>query len=140
MGSAADQQRHAEEILREFLRQGGLGGFAGFGGDGFGGGGGGIFGDMFEQNQHGPQRGGDIEVLRRGRAERRPRCLLPDPFCVAVQTSLNIGFMDAVKGVERTINVNSLGSCNTCSGSGEKPGTKSTKCTTCRGSGMVGRD
>lgn len=88
MGSAADQQRHAEEILREFLSeslrcrpsrtdagcfagQGGFGGFGGFGG----GGGGGIFGDMFEQAHNGPTRGSDIEVdsacLTRDRAWRR---------------------------------------------------------------------
>lgn len=54
-----------------------------------------------------------------------------------LQTSLSISFMDAVKGVERTISVNSLGACSPCSGSGEKAGTKATKCTTCRGTGVV---
>jgi molecular chaperone DnaJ len=45
--------------------------------------------------------------------------------------------MDAINGTERTLNVNSYSSCGTCKGTGDKPGSKQSQCTQCRGSGFV---
>jgi len=44
--------------------------------------------------------------------------------------------MDAVKGCQREIPINSNTSCSTCTGTGEKPGTKATTCGTCKGTGV----
>ena len=48
-----------------------------------------------------------------------------------------MGFMEAVNGCEKDIDVRALQKCNTCDGSGSKPGTKPSKCTSCGGRGMV---
>ncbi|KAG2298583.1 hypothetical protein Bca52824_035055 [Brassica carinata] len=39
--------------------------------------------------------------------------------------------------MEKEIEISKLESCGTCEGSGAKPGTKPTKCTTCGGQGQV---
>lgn len=52
-----------------------------------------------------------------------------------IETSITITFLEAAKGTARTINVTPLVDCNTCSGTGMKPGTKRQQCRTCRGSG-----
>jgi molecular chaperone DnaJ len=52
---------------------------------------------------------------------------------IEVQTS--ISFMEAAKGTSKTIPITPLVSCNTCSGSGSKPGTKRTECKACGGTG-----
>jgi molecular chaperone DnaJ len=105
-------------------------GTADFNGGGFGGGGGfdftdmGGFGDIFEsffggggfssgRRRNGPERGADIEV------------------------NLNLSFEEAVFGVEKEISVNRHESCETCSGSGAKPGTSPKTCDKCGGSGQV---
>lgn len=50
---------------------------------------------------------------------------------------LVLDFKEAVFGVEKEIEISRLESCGTCNGSGAKPGTKSTKCSTCGGQGQV---
>lgn len=51
--------------------------------------------------------------------------------------SLVLNFKEAVFGVEKEIEITRLETCTTCDGSGAKPGTKPTKCSTCGGQGQV---
>ncbi|KAK4256679.1 hypothetical protein QN277_006370 [Acacia crassicarpa] len=51
--------------------------------------------------------------------------------------SLVLNFKEAVFGVEKEIEISRLESCGTCNGSGAKPGTKPTRCSTCGGQGRV---
>lgn len=114
----------------------------GFGAGGFGGArpgqnggfefnfGGGGFGDIFEEMF------GDIMGGRRGgggggayaRANARGADL---------QYSLDITLEEAFKGVEKTIKVPTFATCDVCTGSGAKPGTKPETCPTCQGNGRV---
>lgn len=50
---------------------------------------------------------------------------------------LLLDFRDAVFGTDKDIEVTRLESCNTCDGSGAKPGTTPSKCSTCGGQGQV---
>ncbi|HEX5588984.1 MAG TPA: molecular chaperone DnaJ [Candidatus Limnocylindrales bacterium] len=50
---------------------------------------------------------------------------------------LRITFTEAVLGTEKEIEFPVLGRCETCSGSGAKPGTESTTCPQCNGRGEV---
>ncbi|XP_024980211.1 chaperone protein dnaJ A7A, chloroplastic-like [Cynara cardunculus var. scolymus] len=51
--------------------------------------------------------------------------------------NLVLNFKEAIFGVEKEIEVTRLESCGTCNGSGAKPGTNASKCTTCGGQGQV---
>lgn len=89
----------------------------GFGGQDFGG-----FGDIFDmffggggqqrRNPNAPQRGADL------------------------QYTMQIEFKEAVFGKELEITIPRTESCDTCHGSGAKPGTKPETCSVCRGSGQ----
>jgi len=103
---------------------GGGGGFGGFGGFGGGFGGDGIdLGDIFDSifgggmgrssQASGPRRGSDIAV------------------------SLDIGFMEACKGITHEIEINRAETCDTCNGNGAKPGTTPKTCTDCGGQGKI---
>ncbi|RAP76737.1 molecular chaperone DnaJ [Paenibacillus montanisoli] len=91
----------------------------GFGGAGdFGGGFGDIF-DMFfggggggRRDPNAPQRGNDL------------------------QYTMTIEFKEAVFGKETEITIPRTETCDTCVGSGAKPGTKPETCTVCRGTGQ----
>ncbi|WP_028510311.1 molecular chaperone DnaJ [Ruminococcus sp. NK3A76] len=93
---------------------GGFGGFGGFGDMGdifdsiFG-----AFGGGSRQNPNAPRRGSDIEV---GTA---------------------ISFMEACKGVSKTIKVNRLQKCPDCGGSGAAAGSSVKTCPDCNGKGTV---
>ncbi|MGN0062617.1 MAG: molecular chaperone DnaJ [Nocardioides sp.] len=116
------------------LYGGGFGGSAGGGGFNAGGhgfdlsdlfgqrGGGGGLGDMF-----GDMFGGG----GRGRAQSRPR------KGSDVETSATISFTDALDGVTISLRLTSDAACETCHGSGGKPGTKPHICPTCEGAGFV---
>lgn len=54
-----------------------------------------------------------------------------------LQMSLQIDFMDAIKGIEKEVKVNHLETCDTCSGTGKDKNAKETKCRTCNGMGRV---
>jgi molecular chaperone DnaJ len=54
-----------------------------------------------------------------------------------LQYSLELSLEDAVKGTEVRIRVPSHETCETCKGSGAKPGTHPTPCRTCAGHGQV---
>ncbi|KAJ6366190.1 hypothetical protein OIU77_002714 [Salix suchowensis] len=51
--------------------------------------------------------------------------------------NLVLTFKEAVFGAEKEIEITRLESCGTCDGSGAKPGTKPSKCSTCGGQGQV---
>lgn len=94
-------------------------GFGGFGGGGgsadFGG-----FGDIFDmffgggsrRNPNAPQRGADL------------------------QYTMQIEFKEAVFGKETDIEIPRTETCDTCFGSGAKPGTKTETCSVCKGTGQ----
>ncbi|MBV9411702.1 MAG: molecular chaperone DnaJ [Acidimicrobiia bacterium] len=88
---------------------GDLGGIGDLFGNLFGGGGGG----RRRGQQVGPRRGDDLE------------------------TELNLSFLDAVNGVQTTVNLTSEMACHTCHGSGAAPGTSPVVCPTCGGRGAV---
>jgi molecular chaperone DnaJ len=50
---------------------------------------------------------------------------------------LRIDFVEAAFGVEKDITINRKEACNTCDGSGAKPGSKPVVCSTCAGHGEV---
>lgn len=98
----------------------GFGGGAGFGGfDGF------DVGDIFEsffgggfgrsggRSKNGPRKGADLRV------------------------ALEITFEQAAFGVEKEISLNRLNTCDTCKGSGCKPGKEPVVCKHCNGTGQV---
>ena len=95
------------------------GGGGGFGAGGFGDAFGDIFGDIFggggRGRSSGPQvyRGADL------------------------RSNLEITLEQAAHGYETTIRVPSWDKCDTCHGSGAKPGTQPVTCTTCSGHGQV---
>ncbi|XP_052204473.1 chaperone protein dnaJ A7A, chloroplastic-like [Diospyros lotus] len=51
--------------------------------------------------------------------------------------NLVLDFKEAVFGVEKAVEISRLEACSACNGSGAKPGTSTTKCTTCNGQGQV---
>jgi len=97
------------------------------GGGGFGGGAGGFadsFGDIF----------GDIF----GGGGGRSRNAGPQVYRGAdLRYNLEITLEQAAHGFDTTIRVPSWDKCDTCSGSGAKPGTAPSTCTTCAGHGQV---
>ena len=95
---------------------------AGMGGGGSGGGAGGfdfgdIFGDIF-----GGGRGGGHSSVHRG---------------ADLRYNLEITLEQAARGTETKIRVPTMAECETCHGSGAKPGTSPTTCATCAGQGQV---
>ncbi len=74
---------------------------------------GGIFGDFFGGGRAGgPQRGSDLRY------------------------DLEITFEESAKGVETTIEIPRLETCETCTGSGAAPGTSPSTCPQCQGRGQ----
>jgi len=92
----------------------------GAGAGGFGGGFSDIFGDVF----------GDIFGGGRGGRTRARRG-------ADLRYDLDLSLEDAVVGKTAKIRVPSLVECASCHGSGARPGTSSTTCSTCRGGGQV---
>lgn len=104
----------------DFNSQGGFGGFEGFSGGGGFGGFSDIFGDIFDmfgsggrKPQNGPQRGADIEY------------------------KITLTFEEAAFGVKKDIDIFRNETCDTCHGSGARPGTSPKTCDKCRGTGQV---
>jgi molecular chaperone DnaJ len=56
-----------------------------------------------------------------------------------LQYNITISLEEAAKGFEKEIDLPHYVACQTCKGSGARPGTKPAKCGTCRGSGQVRR-
>ncbi|MAS87435.1 MAG: molecular chaperone DnaJ [Micavibrio sp.] len=109
------------------FEHGGMGGGAG----GFGGGAGGAgfadFGDIFEEMFGGGGARGGFGGASRGGAMRGSD----------LQMSTSVTLEDAYNGKDITIKVPRAEKCDTCSGSGAKPGTKPETCGTCGGAGRV---
>lgn len=112
--AAYDQFGHAGVESQVGGAPGGFGGGGGFG-DIFGD----VFGDIF-----GGMRGGG----RTGQGGYRGADL---------RYNLELTLEEAVFGTTAKIRVPTQVTCDTCSGSGAKPGTKPTTCTTCSGTGQV---
>ncbi len=96
-------------------QQGYSGGFEGFGGGFDGVDLGDIFNDFFGGASGGTQtpRGSDISV------------------------DIEITFVESIYGAQRKVVLGKTSSCDTCHGSGAKPGAKMKKCVTCSGKGKV---
>lgn len=95
------------------------GGFGGFDGFDFGG-----VGDIFEsffgggfgkssRTRNGPAKGNDLKY------------------------NLELSFEEAAFGVEKELSVNRMEGCNTCNGTGSKPGTSPSTCKHCNGTGQI---
>src|SRR5262245_28845129 len=54
-----------------------------------------------------------------------------------LQYRLDLSFEEAARGCERTLAFGRMHRCETCSGSGAKPGSSPTTCTQCRGTGQL---
>ena len=54
-----------------------------------------------------------------------------------LQYTLKLSLKEAATGVERSIRIPRLETCEGCTGTGSKPGTSPETCSTCRGSGQV---
>lgn len=54
-----------------------------------------------------------------------------------ISIDLELSFEDSVFGVERTVLLNKISKCDTCSGSGAEKGSELVTCTTCNGKGSV---
>lgn len=54
-----------------------------------------------------------------------------------LEVELEISFMESAKGVKREIEIERHTACETCNGSGAKPGTQPQRCKTCGGRGQV---
>lgn len=77
-----------------------------------------FFGDMGGRsniNPNAPMRGNDLRV------------------------DLELDFNDAIFGIKKDIEIEHLEYCETCKGSGSKPGSSPTRCSTCNGSGQIQR-
>ena len=117
--AAYDRYGHAA------FEQGGMGG-GGFGGGGFGGGGGGGFSDIFE-DIFGEMMGGG-----RGRRSSNGRERGAD-----LRYNMEITLEESFEGKTAQIRVPTAITCDACTGTGAKPGSKPVTCATCHGSGRV---
>lgn len=109
--AAYDQYGHAA------FESGGMGGGNPFGGGGAGGFDfGDIFGDIF-----GGARGGRSQAHRGA----------------DLRYNLEITLEEAARGAQKQIRIPTMEECDTCKGSGAKPGTSATTCQTCAGHGQV---
>jgi molecular chaperone DnaJ len=116
--SKYDQFGHAA------FEQGG-GGAGGFGGFDFGGGDmGDIFGDIFGDFFGGGSRGGSAR--RNGPRQG-----------ANLRAAVRITFDEAIRGVEKQLEITLKETCTTCGGNGAKPGTSPETCSKCNGSGQV---
>ncbi len=89
----------------------------------------GAFGDLFEGFgfQFGGGGGGGSRGGRRSGATRGE----------SLQTKIRIDLTEAFNGCKRELRISRHEACDTCQGSGCKPGTSPVKCATCGGQGQV---
>jgi molecular chaperone DnaJ len=83
-----------------------------------------VFGDLFDGFGMGGGR-------RRGGGGRRPT------QGDSLKTRMEIDLLEAAKGCEKTIDIRRKETCNTCDGSGAKPGSSADSCDYCGGQGQV---
>ena len=113
--AAYDQYGHAA------FEHGGGAGAGGFGGAGFGDAFGDIFGDIFGGGRQGGSSGQRNNVYRGA----------------DLRYNMEVSLEDAAKGTETKIRIPVQSACETCKGSGARPGTLPVTCTTCAGHGQV---
>ena len=104
------------------------GGAAGAGDRRFGGAG---FSDIFSSifSGGGPGGAGAGPAARRGPHRGRD-----------VETEVTLDFVQAVRGTTLPLKLRSAGECDTCHGSGAKPGTTPRTCPQCSGTGLISRN
>jgi len=114
----------------------GVGGFAGGVRTGTGGGPGGFdaggIGDILSDLFGSAARRGGGGGGAGGGAPRKPR----EERGRDVETEVSLGFAQAMEGGQVTISVPLAAACDTCRGSGAKPGTSPRSCPKCRGRGV----
>ena len=54
-----------------------------------------------------------------------------------ISIDITVSFSESIFGVERSVLISKTAVCETCKGSGAKPGTKEKKCETCNGMGKI---
>jgi len=113
--AAYDQYGHAgvDPNMRGGPGAEGFGGFAEAFGD--------IFGDIFGQGRGRGAGGGGRQVFRGG----------------DLSYAMEINLEEAANGKDAQIRIPTYESCETCSGSGAKPGTQAKTCSSCHGQGVV---
>jgi len=104
--------------------QPGAGGFGGFDFSSAGSGGFEGFGDIFEMFF-----GGSRQTHRRGGGEDGSD----------LRYDMAITLSEAFAGVEKEVEISHYTACQTCKGTGSKPGTSPAKCATCGGAGQIRR-
>ncbi|MCP3025629.1 molecular chaperone DnaJ [Halobacillus sp. A5] len=117
----SDQQKRAQ--YDQFGHAGPQGqGFGGFGGGGedFGG-----FGDIFDMFFGGGGRRRDPNAPRKG---------------ADLQYSMTLQFEEAIFGKSTDVEIPTEETCDTCNGSGAKPGTSPETCSHCQGSGQINQE
>ncbi|MEU8816488.1 molecular chaperone DnaJ [Actinoplanes sp. NPDC048796] len=121
--SGAGGQFDPSDLFGGFSNAGAAGGGAAgdrrFGGAGFSD----IFSSIFSGG--GPGGGAARRGPRRGRD---------------VETEVTLEFAQAVRGTTLPLTLRSAGECDTCHGSGAKPGTSPRTCPQCAGSGLISRN
>lgn len=115
--AAYDQYGHAGVDPSAGGFRGGQEGFGGFA-EAFGD----IFGDIFGQQGGGGRRGGGGQQVYRGND---------------LSYGMEITLEEAARGKDAQIRIPTWEHCETCGGTGAKPGTKAKTCATCNGSGTV---
>ncbi|MFC7344641.1 molecular chaperone DnaJ [Saccharopolyspora griseoalba] len=146
--SDSEKRKQYDEARRLFGSGGFGGGQGGFGGGGFGGPGSGGFdiGDLFGGAQQPGGAGGLGDLFGGLFGNRRPggaggATTANRPRRGAdVETEVRIDFTEAVRGATVPLRLSSPATCQTCQGSGAKPGTRPRTCSTCGGGGLVTRN
>ena len=148
-GVLSDEKKRREYDETRALFAGGGGGAGGFPG-GFPGGAGGFpgggqtfdMGDLFgNAGGAGPGLGDLLGGIFGGAGGRGTRASATRGQRGAdVESELRIDFTQAVTGAEVPIRLSAPGRCQTCSGTGARPGTAPRQCPTCSGRGLVSRN
>ena len=125
--AAYDQYGHASYDPNSGFSGGGFGGFegfGGFGGQGFSGSYTGGFEDIFDSffGGGGARRGNRANMPRQG---------------ADLQYVMDLTFEEAIFGKEEVIHYHRNAECETCHGSGAKPGTNPVTCSKCHGAGVI---
>ncbi|MGV2622151.1 molecular chaperone DnaJ [Halobacillus sp. ACCC02827] len=117
----SDQQKRAQydQFGHAGPNQGGFGGFGG-GGEDFGG-----FGDIFDMFFGGGGRRRDPNAPQKGQD---------------LQYTMTLQFEEAIFGKSADIQIPTEEECDTCDGSGAKPGTSPETCPHCQGSGQINQE
>lgn len=118
--SDPNKRRNYDTTGDEQGRAGGFGdaGFGGFNGAGFG------FQDLFDMFTGGAQHSGPASRVRQGQDSL---------------INVSISLRDAVFGVEKTIDLKTAVTCQSCHGEGTGQGTHPETCDTCQGAGFMQR-